>query len=235
MRYFLKTVIGLGLLVAAIVAISYSVYQLLQIGTCASGGPYVSARQCPTGTERLGLAIPLAVFTMLAGVGLYATRGAAPGSSRKGDAGYALAVLWAGLFLGIAFACFWGVWGPDANPGPGGKTGGLIVGFLFVPLGLLGVLPMLAASKAARAASEASGIGVGDAVKLVRGARSVDFGDLVGEIQAKSPAPATVTDPATGSDTNAMLAELERLQKLREAGAIDEAEFQRLKNRVMPS
>ena len=44
------------------------------------------------------------------------------------------------VFFGIAFACFWGVWGPDANPGPGGKLGGLIVGFLFVPMGIGGAL-----------------------------------------------------------------------------------------------
>jgi hypothetical protein len=196
-RYFLKTVVGLGLLVASIVAISYAVFQLLQIGTCASGGPYVSARECPSGIERVGLAIPVAAFVMLIGAALYATRGAPPGSSRKGKAGYALALIWAGLFLGIAFACFWGVWGPDVNPGPGGETGGLIVGFLFVPLGLLGVVPILAAAKAARAAGEASGIGMGDAVELARGARKVDFGDLVQQIQERapaSPAPASAGD-----------------------------------------
>ena len=122
-------------------------YQLLQIGTCASGGPYVIGRECPEGTEWLGLTIPISVFVMLFGAYLYATRGAPPGSDKPGDGGYALALIWSGLFLGIAFACFWGVWGPDANPGPGGKTGGLIVGFLFVPLGLLGVLPMLAGAR----------------------------------------------------------------------------------------
>ena len=147
MKYFLRTTIGLGLLIASIVAISYAVYQLLQIGTCASGGPYVIGRECPEGTEWLGLTIPISVFVMLFGAYLYATRGAPPGSDNPGDGGYALALIWSGLFLGIAFACFWGVWGPDANPGPGGKTGGLIVGFLFVPLGLLGVLPMLAGAR----------------------------------------------------------------------------------------
>jgi hypothetical protein len=227
MKYFLKTVFGLGLLLASIVAISYAVYQLLQIGTCASGGPYVTARECPAGTERIGLAIPVAVFVMLFGAVLYATRGAPPGSDRKGDGGYALALIWSGLFLGIAFACFWGVWGPDANPGPGGKEGGLIVGFLFVPIGLLGVLPMLSAAKAARAAREASGIGVGDAVKLARGARKADFGDLVQKMQEQA-----ATAPA-GGDTGAVVSELERLQKLRDQGAIDDAEFSRLKAKVI--
>lgn len=231
MRYFLKTVIGLALLVAGIVAVSYSVYQLLQIGTCASGGPHVSARECPPGTERIGLAIPVAVIAMLAGAGLYATAGPPPGSDRGGQGVFAIALIWSGLFLGIAFACFWGVWGPDANPGPGGKTGGLIVGFLFVPMGLLGVWPMIGAGKAASAARQASGIGIGDAVKLARGARKVDMSDLVAQMQAqaeaKSPGESVLT---AGGDA---VSKLERLQKLRESGTIDDAEFERLKAQVM--
>lgn len=230
MKYFLKTTIGLGLVVASLVGISYGVYQLLQIGTCASGGPYEIARECPTGTERLGLVIPGALIVTLVGGVIYGTRGAAPGSERPADGGYAFAFWWAGLFLGIAFACFWGVWGPDANPGPGGKLGGLIVGFTFVPLGVLGAIPMLSAAKAARAAKEATGVGVGDAIKFAREARKADFSELVGKIQGRSPA----TPPATG-DTGAVVAELERLQKLREQGAIDDAEFERLKARVMRS
>ncbi len=230
MKYFLKTVIGLGLLVASLVAISYGVYQLLQIGTCASGGPYEIARECPSGTERLGLVIPGALIVTLIGGVIYGTRGVAPGATSSADGGYAFAFWWAGLFLGIAFACFWGVWGPDANPGPGGTLGGLIVGFTFVPLGVLGAIPMLSAAKAARAAKEATGVGAGDAIKLAREARKTDFPDLVGKIQERSPA----TPPATG-DTGAVVAELERLQKLREQGAIDDAEFERLKARVMRS
>ena len=119
MRYFFCTLIGLALMVASCVALAYSVYQLLQIGTCASGGPYEVARECPGGTERLGLAIPVAVITMLIGLGLYAARGRAPGSDRDPRPGIGLVVMWCGIFFGIAFAAFWGVWGPDANPGPG--------------------------------------------------------------------------------------------------------------------
>lgn len=228
MRYFLRTTFGLGLLVASIVAISYGVYQLLQIGTCASGGPYEIARECPGGTERLGLAVPVGVFGILIGAFLYATRGPAPGSDRQGHDGLAAALAWGGLFLGIAFACFWGVWGPDANPGPGGKLGGLIVGFLFVPMGLGGAVMMFGVGKAGRAAKEATGVGVGDAVKLAREARKTDFSELVGKVQARAPA-------ASAGDTGAVVAELERLQKLREQGAIDDAEFERLKRRVIGS
>jgi hypothetical protein len=222
MRYAVRTVVGLGLLVLGITAISYAIYQLLQVGTCAQGGPYEIALECPAGTERVALAIPVSVFVMLAGLVIYGTWGAPPGGSSAGDAVSGLSILWVGVFLGIAFACFWGVWGPNANPGPGGKEGGLIVGFLFLPMGLLGVWPLLHSARARR-----------------RGAPpGADLGDLVAKLSRRR-GEATGAGPAQGTGTGAFagggdrLAKLERLQRLREAGAIDDAEFERLKREVM--
>jgi hypothetical protein len=242
-RYILQTVIGLTLLVGAIVAISYGVYQLLQVGTCASGGPYEIARECPEGTEWLGLAIPIGIFVMLGAAALYATAGPPPGSDKStGQGGLAILILWSGLFLGIGFACFWGVWGPNANPGPGGELGGLIVGFLFIPMGLLGAIPMWSVAKSASATKEATGIGVGDTLKMARKARKTDYGDLVKQMQEQAAAqgagsmrvadepPAGEAVVASGGD---VVSKLERLQALRESGAIDDAEFERLKAQVM--
>ncbi len=222
MKYFVRTVLGLGLELGAIVAISYAVYQLLQVGTCASGGPYEIARECPKGTEWLGLAIPIAVFVMLFGAFLYANRGTAPGSEKKGGAGIAVMLIWTGLFLGIAFACFWGVWGPDANPGPGGKLGGLIVGFLFVPMGLFPLIPLFAVMRRERRGERREGRFdyIADQMRGETGSRG--FG---------SSPPARTDAPNPGSPGK--IAELERLQKLREQGAIDQAEFDRLKTEVM--
>ena len=59
---------SLGLLVASIV-------KLASIGSCASGGPYVSARPCPSGTEYWILAIFGAVVLFLAGLWVFSTRG----------------------------------------------------------------------------------------------------------------------------------------------------------------
>ena len=73
MKYEIKTVVGLALLVGGVVVISYDVYQLLQIGTCASGGAYEIARECPEGTEWLGLGIPIAIILGLIGAAIYAT------------------------------------------------------------------------------------------------------------------------------------------------------------------
>src|SRR3954454_16451643 len=65
---------SLGLLVASIVT-------LASIGTCASGGPYVSARPCPAGTEYWILAIFGAVVIFLARLWVLSPRGGRGGGA----------------------------------------------------------------------------------------------------------------------------------------------------------
>lgn len=211
MRYVVKTVLGLGLMAAAITACSYAVAELLQVGTCASGGPYQIARECPAGTERLVIAIFPAVMVMLGGGWIYATRGSPPGSQREGEGASALLVIWCGLFLGIAFACFWAVWGPDANPGPGGKLGGLIVGFIFAPMGLLPLIAALFAWRGGRSppAAGPTATAAGGSLRAPSLRRAAGSGDK--------------------------LSRLERLNELRSTGALTDAEFERLKAEILGS
>jgi len=216
-KYFLRTLIGLGLLCGSITAISYGVFQMLQIGTCASGGPYEIARECPEGTEAVALAIPIGIFVMLGGAGLYAIRGAPPGSEKRGDPALSMLILWSGLFLGIGFACFWGVWGPNANPGPGGELGGLIVGFLFIPMGAIPLFALLGAKKGKEKVSAR--------LKLAEAM----------QVQPAKPKSSPGFERPTTAASSGKLAELERLQRLREQGAIDEAEFAHLKGEVIDS
>ena len=75
MGYFTKSALGLALLLAGAVTFCYRVYELGKTGTCASGGPYVSARECPSGTGTLSLMIAPAVLAAIAGGGIFATRG----------------------------------------------------------------------------------------------------------------------------------------------------------------
>lgn len=226
MRYAIRTLLGMGLFAFCWVAIAYGIFQMLQIGTCASGGPYVSARQCPPGVERIMLAIFPAVLLMLVGGFLYGTRGPAPGSGRPPRAS-AMLIGWSGLFLGIAFACFWGVWGPDANPGPGGDLGGLIVGFIFVPMGLGGLIALIASmrdSGPSQSIPMAQALGT-DGATVVRSAPR--------PIQAQTmPVPGAARPPAStgGGDK---IASLERLDKLRRDGAVSQAEFERLKQEIV--
>lgn len=140
MRYVIRTLLGMALFAFCWVAIGYSIFQLLQIGTCASGGPYVSARPCPEGVERIMFALLGGIFLLFAAAGIYGGRGAPPGSDRKPENGGIVVWLWTGLFWSLAVGAFLAVWGPEASPGPGGKLGGLIVGFMGLLMGAGGFL-----------------------------------------------------------------------------------------------
>jgi Short C-terminal domain len=208
MRYVLRTLFGFGLIAFAVVGISYSVYQLLQVGTCASGGPYVSARQCPTGTEWLGLSIFGYVVVLLGGAGIYAGRGTAPGSDRPASNMLLVVWVWTGIFWGIATACFLGVWGPEANPGPGGKEGGLIVGFLFVPLGALAFLALNVPWRGRRPEAAGAGTALPGSARVAKAA--------VKRVPGLDP-----------------LARLERLERLRQDGVVTQSEFEKLKAEIL--
>jgi hypothetical protein len=167
-------------------------------------------------------------MTMLIGLGLYAARGRAPGSDRDPRPGMGLVIMWCGLFFGIAFASFWGVWGPDANPGPGGKLGGLIVGFLFVPLGIGGALMFWFMGPSTAGGLKSVGMGVGDLWKLTRATSSGEVGGMV-DATVGTPGPA---QPAAGGGGDAV-SEIERADRLRREGAITDAEFERLKKEAL--
>jgi hypothetical protein len=75
MGYYARTVLGAALILAGVAVMGYCIYELAHIGTCASGGPYVSARECPAGTGTLIVGIFPAVLVVIVGVGLFASRG----------------------------------------------------------------------------------------------------------------------------------------------------------------
>jgi hypothetical protein len=152
MKYVVRTFIAMFLFAFCWVAVGYGIYQMLQIGTCASGGPYVVARECPDGTGALFFALFFGIIGLFVAAGIYLTRGTPPGGPPPQNAGIIL-WFWTGLFWSLAVGCFLGVWGPDANPGPGGKEGGLIVGFMGLVFGIGGVWATSLGGKTARAFS----------------------------------------------------------------------------------
>lgn len=203
MRYVVCTLLGMALFAFCWVAIGYSLYQLLQVGTCASGGPYVSARQCPDGIERLMLALAGGIFGMFVAAGIYLGRGAPPGSDRKPQNAGIVVWFWTGLFWTLAIASFLGVWGPDANPGPGGKTGGLIVGFMGLVFGAGGLL----------------------ALGLGRRARDPE------RLQKTATRLASVASRFT--PTGNSVERLDTLDRLRQQGTLTDAEFEALKAKII--
>jgi hypothetical protein len=80
MDRFGRTGLGLLLLVGGVAAFGYCLKELMDIGTCASGGPYVSTRPCPDNTVYYGIGMFPAVIAALIGIGLLATR---PGRKTK--------------------------------------------------------------------------------------------------------------------------------------------------------
>ncbi len=92
---------GLLTCTGAVVLFCWSLYSVTRIGTCASGGPFVSARPCPPGTGLKILGIVGAVFGGLLGIALYSA-----GFARQGTAGRATlglgGLMWSFTFLGAA-------------------------------------------------------------------------------------------------------------------------------------
>ena len=152
----------------------------------------------------------------MVGAVLYGGRGTPPGSEGGGLRVNAWILLWVLIFLPLSFAAFWGVWGPDANPGPGGKEGGLIVAFLFVLMGGA-ALPFLVRRERSPAERQAA------MERIVGRVTPSSWG-----AQVSRPAGAPVA--AGGGDT---VTKLERLNRLRSDGAITDAEFERLKAEIL--
>jgi hypothetical protein len=205
MRYVIRTLLGMVLFAFCWVAIGYAINQLLQVGTCASGGPYVSARECPDGIERLMFSIFGAIVGLFVAAGIYSGRGAPPGSDRKPANGAMIVWFWTGLFWALAAGSFWAVWGPDADPGPGGTEGGLIVGFMGLIMGAGGLL--------------AIGFGRPKSDRSSRQVRPV-VSRMVGTATRFSGA----ADPVD---------RLETLERMRRQGTLTDAEFQTLKAKIV--
>jgi hypothetical protein len=75
MSWLTKGTLGLALMIGGVAGFLFALYELVKTGTCASGGPYVSARACPSSTPYYIGALLVAVTAFLAGGALFASRG----------------------------------------------------------------------------------------------------------------------------------------------------------------
>jgi hypothetical protein len=203
MKYVIRTFLAMTLFAFCWVAVGYGIFQLLQVGTCASGGPYVSARQCPEGIGALMWALTGGILGLFIAAGIYMARGTPPGGRPPQNAGIVI-WFWTGLFWALAVGCFLAVRGPDASPGPGGESGGLIVGFMGLIMGAGGLLAL----NFRRRKTPAPG--------FVNPA----FTRLAGTATRFSGA----ADPVS---------RIETLERLRQQGTLTEAEFQTLKSKII--
>jgi hypothetical protein len=121
--HVLRVATGWLLLLGSLGYAGWAIYELMSFGTCASGGPYVSTRECADGTGLKIVGITASVFVALIGVALI-------GSARGGLAAWAL------TFCGLgAMFLFFG-FGPDSTGAAGEKLFGGAMGGMFMAMGL---------------------------------------------------------------------------------------------------
>jgi hypothetical protein len=120
------TLLTSAVLLAALGAMAYGIVGLTETGTCASGGPYVSARECPSGTGTT-------VLLVSAGATVYciATIVAAFRS-------FATGTFWFGMLFTVLGATF--IYAELSGRVNGGGGVGWFLGGLF---GFMGVVPLI--------------------------------------------------------------------------------------------
>lgn len=227
MRYWTATILGVGLFAGSVVAFCVELTSLLDIGTCASGNqPFVVQRECPEGTATTGLLLVASIFGLFIAAGIVSARGRRPSSRMPGA--FLIVHGWAIFFsatgtVSLVHALTSDVIGPD------GKTGGIIVGIIFLIMGLpalafvLGDMIRDLRRDERPAPLRTPGGLVGKAV-----ARLVESSVVAGQTSARGFG-AAATPPAA----DATLDQLERLQRLRDLGTLSEAEFAAQKARII--
>ena len=243
MSYLIKAPLGLGLFFAGIVLFNVKLVSLLETGTCASGNtPYQISQPCPSGTGTDILLLTAGIFAGLIGAGIYAFRGDPPwdrdGRGRR-FGGFSFGVFACGLFFAAtgATSLIASLTNQAIQDSSGGKLGGIIVGATFLVMGVPALLiAMGGLLKGLRGRDErppamtatAGGMGGGAMSRM-----SAGLGQARAAQQMASPLPWGSTPPSGGGGTSGQIAKLERLQKLRESGALTDAEFEREKAKVL--
>lgn len=117
---------GWVLMLGGFAAGGWAIYELMSYGTCASGGPYVSARECAPDTGLKIMSIFVSTFAVLIGTGLIGTWRAAVG-------------VWGITFAGLGALFIYMGYGPEASGLAAEQAVGAGVGGLFLLMGLPGL------------------------------------------------------------------------------------------------
>lgn len=133
-RYWLCVIVAFASCIGGLMLGAYAIHEIVQIGTCASGGPYVSRRPCPSGTEYKILAIFGALGLLFLGRIVWAFRGRGDdsfGSFRFGSA------LWVVGWLTLDGTLLVAAFGPAApSDASGWQLAAIINAAVGIPVGL---------------------------------------------------------------------------------------------------
>jgi hypothetical protein len=226
-KYWTRVVIGGAIYIVSICLATWGLYRVLRIGTCASGGAYVSARPCPPGTGGAIMGLVGGIFGVLIGTVVLAARDA----KRPSQANIGLLAWGLGFLLPCAGIVV-SIYGPANEGRSDSKLGGLIV---LVVFGLMGIGPLLLSLRNLFRFRE-PGKGVG-ALRSAFGSPSIPMPGTPRPVTILAPGPTAATPPkppaASGAPTAETVEQLEQLADLRRSGALTEAEFQAAKKRIL--
>ena len=215
MSYWVKAVLGLTLFLAGLAAFEYSLHELMETGTCASGGPYVSARPCPEGTIEKALLMPAGLIGGTIGLIVFALRGRRPGASPDARRVSAALLGWSALFVVTGIVALLTSYGPGSDPDQDARWVGIFLAALFIPMGLAALIPAW----------------------LGRNARRTVAPLLAAQQTAATrPRPAAKPSPVTRPPSPSSGDPVERLRKLgqlRDSGVLSPAEFDAAKARIL--
>jgi putative oligomerization/nucleic acid binding protein len=245
MGYLMKAILGAALFFGGVALFNVKLVQLLETGTCASGNvPYEIAPgyQCPDDTGTNILLMVAGIFGGLIGAGLYAFRGNPPwGSGRRGFSGMfgAGTFAWGFFFTATGATSLYASLTNDAiQNSNGGELGGIIVGGTFLVMGvpalliaLAGLLKGLRGRDERPPAMTATAGGFGGGGVMSRMSAGLDQARSAQQLTSRLPWGSS--PPSGGGGTSGQIAKLERLQKLRESGALTDAEFEREKAKIL--
>ena len=228
MGYLIKAPLGLGMFLGGIALFNVKLVSLLETGTCASGNtPYQISQPCPSGTGTDILLLMAGIFGGLIGAGIFAFRGDPPWDrdrpiNRPG--GFNFGTFAWGLFFAStgAVSLIASLTDEAVKESSGGQLGGIIVGGTFLAMGI----PALAIALW----GFFSGLGKRDERPP---AAPAGLGGLAsgGLQQLTSRLP--WGQGGGGGSLGGQIGKLERLQKLRESGALTEGEFEREKAKIL--
>lgn len=244
MSYLIKAPLGLALFFGGIVLFNVKLVSLLETGTCASGNtPYEISQPCPAGTGTDILLLTAGIFAGLIGAGIFAFRGNPPWArDRRGGVFRQFSFglfAWGAFFAGTgATALIASLTNQAIQDSSGGKLGGIIVGATFLVMGVPALLIALwglvsgIGSRDERPVSMTASSGMGGGGVMARMSAGLDQARAAQQLSSRLPWGSSPPAPG-GGGTSGQIAKLERLQKLRESGALTDSEFEREKAKVL--
>jgi hypothetical protein len=252
--YLIKAGIGLALYFGGLILFNVQLQELLDIGTCASGNVKFEIRpgyECPEGMGTRMMLLFVSIIGGLIGCALFAFRGDPPwGEGRRSFGLFGWGTLaWGLFFAGTGAALLIGApYGETVDPvtgevvgRPDSQLGATITGVTFLIMGvpalLIGVWSVVKGmgNRGDERSTSAGGTGGMAGGVLARMRAGLDQAQSAQTIGSKMPWGSSGASGAgkgggSGGDT---IGKIERLQKLREDGAITKAEFDREKAKIL--